>query len=67
MTARFDGTARARDPGENLGARSAGSSRRAQIRWRRDVLPSSTIHVVAAVVGLFFFFPYLWLVLTSLK
>lgn len=37
------------------------------LRWRREVLPSVAIHIVATAVGFIFLFPFLWMVLTSLK
>ncbi len=40
---------------------------RQRIRWTRDVIPSFTVHIIATVGALFFLFPFLWMLLTSLK
>lgn len=40
---------------------------RRSVRWGRVVLPSAILQLLAAGIGVFFLFPFLWLVLTSLK
>jgi multiple sugar transport system permease protein len=58
--------------GDTLGPARAGRSEprlagRGHVRWQRDLLPGAAIHLAATAIGIFFLFPYLWLVLTSLK
>jgi multiple sugar transport system permease protein len=38
-----------------------------RIRWTRDVIPTIAVHLTATIGGVFFLFPFLWMLLTSLK
>lgn len=64
MTLQADRTPSTIVADQRQGRRTVG---RWQIRWRRDVLPTAVVQALVAIVGVFFLFPYLWLVLTSFK
>lgn len=58
--------------GTPIGASRSGSATRRlarvpRVRWTRDVVPGIVVHVLATIGGLFFLFPFLWMILTSLK
>ncbi len=36
-------------------------------RWTRDVVPTVMVQIIATIGGIFFLFPFLWMILTSLK
>src|SRR5438105_10856057 len=40
---------------------------RQRVRWARDVIPGVSVQLVASIGAVFFLFPFLWMVLTSLK
>lgn len=42
-------------------------ARAPRVRWARDVVPGVIVHLLATIGGLFFLFPFLWMILTSLK